>query len=98
MALPPPPDRITAAITALADMDVNRQVTFREGRQYSAARPTNYEAYLAFRVGTIRRPMCEHCEKGYGPFTECVVVAGQIGGSCSNCHYNSEGNRCSFRK
>jgi len=26
-----------------------------------------------------------------------VLVAGQLRGSCANCHYGSEGARCSFR-
>ncbi|KAL2275335.1 hypothetical protein FJTKL_02131 [Diaporthe vaccinii] len=37
---------------------------------------------------------CDHCQKGRGPFAECVVVEGFAAGACGNCHWNSEGSRC----
>ncbi|KAG4426992.1 hypothetical protein IFR05_017525, partial [Cadophora sp. M221] len=34
---------------------------------------------------------------GAGCWTECVQLAGELGLSCGNCHYGSEGARCSLR-
>ena len=61
------------------------------------ARAPNAEAALAQSRGTIAPQACASCVRGGGPFTECVLVAGQLRGSCANCHYGSEGARCSFR-
>lgn len=55
------------------------------------------EAALAQARGRVAGQPCASCVRGGGPFTECVVVAGQLSGSCANCHYGSEGARCSFR-
>ncbi|KAF2179672.1 hypothetical protein K469DRAFT_798433 [Zopfia rhizophila CBS 207.26] len=62
-----------------------------------AARPTNLEAALAQRSGTLAPAPCTACARGGGPFTTCVVVTSYLNGSCSNCHYSSEGARCSLR-
>jgi len=62
-----------------------------------ASRAQNVEAALAQARGTVAAQPCASCVRGGGPFIECVVVAGQLGGSCANCHYGSEGARCSFR-
>jgi hypothetical protein len=56
------------------------------------ARAPNAEAALAQGRGAVALRPCESCVRGGGPFTECVLVAGQLRGSCANCHYyGSEG-------
>ena len=37
-----------------------------------------------------------HCERGDGPWDQCIIVPGFFGGSCANCHYGGEGTHCSF--
>ena len=57
------------------------------------------EAFLAQIVGTEHAAdPCTHCASGSGVFAQCVTVEGLFSGSCANCHYGSEGARCSFRK
>lgn len=61
------------------------------------ARAANVESALAQARGVVAAQPCTSCARGGGPFSECVVLAGQLLGSCANCHYGSEGARCSFR-
>jgi hypothetical protein len=93
-ALPSHPTRIMAALSLLA---VVRAPVLRPNRTTNPARPTNLEAELGQLTGQVQVPMCTHCVGGSGPWTECVVVAGFFLGSCANCHYGSEGHRCSLR-
>ncbi|KAJ8120050.1 hypothetical protein O1611_g10465 [Lasiodiplodia mahajangana] len=41
---------------------------------------------------------CKNCHKGHGPWTTCVIVDGQMCGSCANCWFNASGARCSFHE
>jgi hypothetical protein len=61
------------------------------------SRTSNYEAALAQCTGEVRDLPCVHCAKGFGQWTLCVMVPGQLQGSCSNCHVSGDGSRCSFR-
>ena len=61
------------------------------------ARAANWEAGLAQVVGTAPSSECSSCAREAGPFTTCQVVEGELRGSCANCHYGSEGSRCSLR-
>ncbi|KAF7907008.1 uncharacterized protein EAF01_004595 [Botrytis porri] len=73
--------------------------TLRPNRQINlAARPANLEAALAQTVGQVATTPCRHCGEGNRYWTECVVVAGELGGRCANYHYGSEGSTCSFRR
>jgi hypothetical protein len=73
-------------------------VTLREGREIVLdKRAVNQEAAMAQLRGQVCADACEHCKKGSGPFESCVVLRGFFKGSCANCHYGSEGKRCSFR-
>jgi hypothetical protein len=99
LPLPPLPARPTQAMGALALLPPRRRPVLRAGRTTNPTRPSNLEAELGQIVGQARnlRP-CVHCIRGQGVWTVCVVVAGFFGGSCANCHYGSEGARCSLRK
>jgi hypothetical protein len=104
-ALPPPPPpalpalpaRPTQAMAALALLPPRRRPVLRAGRTTNPARPSNLEAELGQIVGQARNFQCAHCTRGSGVWTVCVVVPGFFHGSCANCHYGSEGARCSFR-
>lgn len=95
-----PPTKTTTAITALAALPVLRQATLRAGKQFAAGRSSKEEAYLGQERGTVlvRASACSHCRQSYGVFTDCVVVTGLLGHSCTNCYYNGDGPRCSLRQ
>lgn len=60
------------------------------------ARRSNVEALFAHIAGEPARVPCKNCHKGHGPWTSCVIVDGQMCGSCANCWFNASGARCSF--
>ncbi|PUU81420.1 hypothetical protein B9Z19DRAFT_1122177 [Tuber borchii] len=60
-------------------------------------RIANHEAILGHTRGILQDKPCKTCEQMIGPFADCVAVTGEFLGSCTNCHYNSCGKRCSFR-
>src|SRR5205814_1537750 len=97
-ALPPLPGNPTAAFTALAALPPLRAANLRRPRVLDLRRPSNREAYLGQCVGVASAAPCSHCARGYGPWDTCIVVTGQLLGSCANCHYGNEGKRCSLRR
>ena len=91
------PDKPTKYMTELIQKPRIRGVLLRHGKTLQFNRTTNKDAILAFTRGEVAVPACTSCEAGAGPFTECIIVQDMFKGSCSNCHYGSEGARCSFR-
>ncbi len=65
-------------------------------KQIKLGRAVNVEAALIQTCGTLAEKQCQHCKKGSGPFEGCFTVDGIASGACGNCHYNSEGQRCTF--
>ncbi len=94
-ALPPHPTRAMASLSLLA---ARRVPVLRLGRTTNPARPANLEAELGQYTSQVHATGCTHYASGSGVWTVCVVVAGFFSGSCANCHYGSEGARCSLRK
>ncbi len=94
-----PPTR-TAAMASLINLPPLRGPVPRPGRNPHTNRPSNLEAWLGHVAGQVQAPgaECRHCVGGYGQWVGCVTVTGHFGGSCTNCHYGSEGARCSLRK
>lgn len=68
----------------------------RPEQQLNLARRSNVEALFAHIAGTPARVPCKNCHKGHGPWLNCIVVDGQMCGSCANCWFNASGARCSF--
>lgn len=68
----------------------------RPDQQLNLARRSNVEALYAHIAGELAPSSCKNCHKGHGPWTSCVVVDGQMCGSCANCWFNASGARCSF--
>ncbi|KAI1384721.1 uncharacterized protein F4822DRAFT_416075 [Hypoxylon trugodes] len=62
------------------------------------ARRSNVEALFAHIAGEEASQPCKNCHKGHGPWTSCVIVDGQMCGSCANCWFNASGARCSFHE
>lgn len=93
------PNPLTQNMARMVNMVPVRIPQVRDGRTVNLGRNTNIEAVMAQHAGTVHphRP-CGHCASGAGVWTECVTVTGLLLGSCANCHYGSEGARCSFRK
>ena len=85
-------------MTALAALAPARNPTTRPGRNIRLNRDANIEANLAQIIGQVNIPECAHCARRNGVFVLCVSAAGQLSGSCANCHYNNEGVRCSLRE
>ncbi|ORY69675.1 uncharacterized protein BCR38DRAFT_419772 [Pseudomassariella vexata] len=61
-------------------------------------RRSNVEALFAHIAGETAAVPCKNCHKGHGPWNTCVVVDGQMCGSCANCWFNASGARCSFHE
>ncbi|KEZ41615.1 hypothetical protein SAPIO_CDS7796 [Scedosporium apiospermum] len=70
----------------------------RKEQKLNLVRRSNVEALLAHVSGQQAASACKNCHKGHGPWTVCVVVDGQMCGSCANCWYNASGARCSFHE
>ncbi len=68
----------------------------RPEQQLNLSRRSNVEALFAHVAGDELATSCKNCRKGHGPWTACVVVDGQMCGSCANCWFNASGARCSF--
>ncbi|KAE9367799.1 hypothetical protein N431DRAFT_429112 [Stipitochalara longipes BDJ] len=85
-------------MTALSLLAPRRVPVLRAGRATNQTRGSNLEAELGQFVGQVQTPGCTHCARGFGVWTVCVAVPGFLNGSCANCHYGSEGKRCSLRK
>ncbi|CAK7275375.1 hypothetical protein SEPCBS57363_006648 [Sporothrix epigloea] len=70
----------------------------RPDQQLNLGRRSNVEALFAHIAGEEVAVPCKNCHKGHGPWTTCVIVDGQMCGSCANCWYNASGSRCSFHE
>jgi hypothetical protein len=84
---------------AMAKMELLRGVEFRPGRNIKLFDARNCEAALAYSRGQLIEDYsaCRSCRRGNGPFRKCIMMKGYMSGSCSNCHCNGGGKRCSFR-
>ena len=91
------PDKPTKYMSELIQKPRKRRVLLRHDKTLQFNRTTNKDAILAFTRGEVAVPSYTSCEAGAGPFTECINVKDMFKRSCSNCHYGSEGARCSFR-
>ncbi|KAI1337855.1 hypothetical protein F5Y15DRAFT_146191 [Xylariaceae sp. FL0016] len=70
----------------------------RPEQQLNLQRRSNVEALFAHIAGEMAPVPCKNCHKGHGPWNSCVVVDGQMCGSCANCWFNASGARCSFHE
>ncbi|OTB17900.1 hypothetical protein K445DRAFT_315642 [Daldinia sp. EC12] len=70
----------------------------RASQKLNLVRRSNVEALFAHIAGGEAPQPCKNCHKGHGPWTSCVVIDGQMCGSCANCWFNASGARCSFHE
>ncbi|RSL71025.1 hypothetical protein CEP54_001470 [Fusarium duplospermum] len=89
----------TALCKKLAGEAAMRQpVQRRPETRLNMGRRSNVEALLGYVTGVpVSRP-CKNCAKGHGPWHECVILEGQLCGSCTNCWFNASGSRCTFHE
>ncbi|KAL9949423.1 hypothetical protein D7B24_003789 [Verticillium nonalfalfae] len=89
----------SALAKRLADnTGVRLAVQRRQDQGLNLKRRSNVEALLAHVSGQEAHSQCKSCHKGYGPWNGCIVVSGQMCGSCANCWFNASGSRCSFHE
>ena len=91
------PTKPTKYMSQLITQPRVRGIYLRPGKVLQMNRNTNQDAALGFTRGKKAELSCTSCKTGFGPFTECIVVPNMYKGSCTNCHYGSDGARCSFR-
>ena len=76
-----------------------RGLTLRPGRvSLNFNLIKNQQAALGQICGDLALAACQRCANSKGPFVECVVVQGRFSRSCCNCHYSSQGLKCTFRE
>lgn len=92
-----PSEKSSALVKTLTEQPCLREPRLREGVVIKWHLLANREAVLVQGRGLLTEAPCNHCRDGHGPFVDCVVLPGQLGGSCASCHYNKCGARCSFR-
>ncbi len=97
-ALPALPPHLTRAMAALSLLTACRVPVLRPGCTTNPARPANLEAELGQITGQVCASRCTHYAGRSGVWTACIVIARFFSRSCANCHYSSEGARCSFCK
>ncbi|KAH8725820.1 hypothetical protein GQ44DRAFT_771775 [Phaeosphaeriaceae sp. PMI808] len=92
-------DPATKWTKKLRNMPQQRLIQLREGRYCELAkRAVNIEAVMLQAVGENQKPPCKSCTNEAGPFTVCVSIPGVCKNTCANCHYGSEGTRCTLRE
>ena len=97
------PNTASTLARAIVRLPVVRGLDLRPGFALgkslkNPSRPWNLEVSLAYMRGDSVRFGCDHCLiRNEGPFSQCVVLEGRFQGSCTNCHYNNHGERCTLR-
>lgn len=61
-------------------------------------RVINVESALVQTMGTEPFEACMSCQRGHGPWSNCVKVRGLAREitACSNCHWTGNISRCAF--
>jgi len=74
-------------------MPIVRDITLRdspEGEGFHLTLHRHKIAALCYRRGTLAPEPCGHCSLNKGPFTECILLDGQLYGGCANCYPSHE--------
>jgi len=77
-------------------LKIRRDIQLRPGISLALKKITAKVAALAQRRGQPRSKSCATCMVGEGPFTECIVLSGQLTNKCANCYYSR--SCCEFAK
>ena len=76
-------------------MNVNHR---DEPRILHLNRPESIETVLMQLTGHEATEPCEQCQRGLGPFGECIVSEMAYNGACAGCCANRRATKCSLRK
>jgi hypothetical protein len=90
---------VSRRLTRLRALPTVREVRLRTGSTLEINDDViNLEAALAWTAGTVAATPCSRCASNLGRFPQCVVVPGDMGGACANCHFAHDGSACSLHK
>ncbi len=67
-------------------LGIRRDIQLRHGISLALKKVTGKVTALAQRRGQPRSKSCATCVVGEGPFTECIVLPGQLTKKCANCY------------
>ncbi|TVY48678.1 hypothetical protein LOCC1_G001861 [Lachnellula occidentalis] len=76
-----------------------RKLELRDGKTLNNLGRFNLEPALGYTRGEEAEEPCAGCAKAKrpnGPFTRCIVVAGEFHRACCNCRYNNEASGCTL--
>jgi len=104
--LPEDPKRLQQLIEDTADRSTDpdfadvlkmpkmRDTTLRTSLspKFGLALITQKKGALAQSRGHVAPNLCKHCADNGGPFTECVLLDGHLGGGCANCYLTRRGD------
>lgn len=79
-----------------AEFAMREPIQRRPETKLNMERRSNVESFLGYLTGVPVTRACKNCTKGHGPWNECVILEGQLCGSCTNCWFNASGSRCTF--
>ena len=82
-------DRSTARdIVNMLKMPKMRDTTLRTSlsTKFELTLPIQKKAALVQSRGYVAPKSCKRCTDNGGPFTECVLLDGYLGGGCANCY------------
>ncbi|KAJ4314898.1 hypothetical protein N0V84_008664 [Fusarium piperis] len=79
-----------------AELALREPIQRRPDTKLNMERRSNVESFLGYLTGVPVTRACKNCTKGHGPWHECVILEGQLCGSCTNCWFNASGSRCTF--
>jgi hypothetical protein len=54
-------------------------------------------AMVAYQRGSVAPRPCDSCQRGCGPFKQCIVIPNWTKGACANCRHRDKAARCTFR-
>jgi hypothetical protein len=97
--LPEDPKHLQRLIEDVADRSVNPDVEdmlkmpktrnatlrIRLSTKFELNLPIQKKGALAQSRGHVAPKSCKRCADNGGPFTECVLLDGHLGGGCANC-------------
>jgi hypothetical protein len=105
--LPEDPKRLQQLIEDVADRSVDpdiedmlkmpktRDATLRTGlsTKFELTLPIQKKGAFAQSRGHVAPKYCKCCADNGGPFTECVLLDGHLGGGCANCYLTRQNGR-----
>ena len=82
-------------IEDLLKMPKSRNTTLRTSlsTKFELTRPAQRKGALGHSRGHVAPKSCQRCADNGGPFPECVLLDGYLGGGCTNCYVTRKGGK-----